>query len=227
MTLEWLGSCGKRINDNDPNSEVFNPPKKLRTRRGEKQKSSPCETVPNYSDPNCDVFGPPEKDQGNVEISVMNTNLETLTLHLEMGMRDAYDSFGPCLQSVLVFRRFFVAVLRCQCWWWHCRVQGEVTRSMTTQFWRRLVQTDCPLITGFSVITEGSWKAKLLNNMLSPQQNTFMNLGILFHTLWTLFACFSGVRMRSWLRGPKSDVDKCARYLHNMHKNFCDRSWCT
>ena len=36
------------------------------------------------------------------------------------------------------------------------------------------VLTDCLLlIAGFSVNTEGSWKAKLLNSMLSPQQNTF------------------------------------------------------
>ena len=89
-------------------------------------------------------FWPIWKDQGNVEISVMNTNLETLNLGLETGPRNGFERYiRLALQSAR--RRF--------------KIDNTVLK-------KRLVHTDYPMITCFSI-------KGLLNSMLSPQQNTF------------------------------------------------------
>ena len=37
---------------------------------------------------------------------------------------------------------------------------------------------EAPLVTCFSVVEEPSWKSRLLNKMLSPQQETFWHQGL-------------------------------------------------
>ena len=79
-------------------------------------------------------FWPTWKDQGNVEISVMNTNLETHNLRLEMGPRIRIERcIRLALQSA---RRSF-------------KINNTVLK-------KRLVHMDYPLITCFSVNTEGA-----------------------------------------------------------------------
>ena len=45
-------------------------------------------------------------------------------------------------------------------------------------FNRALVDVDAPLVTCFSIGEETSWKSRLLNKMLSPQQETFWHQGL-------------------------------------------------
>ena len=64
--------------------------------------------------------------------------------------------------------------------WLHWGLQSA-TRSFYDKgkiFNRALVDVEAPLVTCSSIGEEPSWKSKLLNKMLSPQQETFWHPGL-------------------------------------------------